>query len=109
MDHAITDFLTCKPTGAIVQLGVGLETTYYHDRTLWYGIDLPHVIEHRKALLDNADREILVAGTPSSRVDSALRLPVRTTVDSSLAVRNANRPTVVPLLSRKSYINITFY
>lgn len=62
MDHAITDFLTCKPTGAIVQLGVGLETTYYHDRTLWYGIDLPHVIEHRKALLDNANREILVAG-----------------------------------------------
>ena len=47
MDRFVRNFLTRKPDGAIVQLGCGLETAYFrcdNGRTLWYALDLPHVI-----------------------------------------------------------------
>ncbi|MCR4612275.1 MAG: class I SAM-dependent methyltransferase [Lachnospiraceae bacterium] len=65
MDRYITDFIKRKPNGIIVQLGVGLETTFYRDdngNTLWYGVDLPNVIEYRKGLLPEQDREKYIAG-----------------------------------------------
>lgn len=65
MDRYIADFLKRKPDGVIVQLGVGLETTYYRDdngHTQWYGVDLPNVIEYRKSLLPEAEREMYIAG-----------------------------------------------
>lgn len=65
MDRHIADFLKRKPDGIIVQLGCGLETTYYRDdngRTKWYGIDLPNVIEYRKNLLPEGEREEYIAG-----------------------------------------------
>lgn len=65
MDRFIADFLKRKPGGVIVQLGCGLETTFYRDdngKTMWYGIDLPHVIEYRRRLLQETDRERYIAG-----------------------------------------------
>lgn len=65
MDRFIADFLKRKPDGVIVQLGCGLETTFYRDdngKTLWYGIDLPHVIEYRRRLLPETERERYIAG-----------------------------------------------
>ncbi len=65
MDRHIADFLKRKPDGIIVQLGCGLETTYYRDdngRTKWYGIDLPNVIEYRRKLLPEGEREEYIAG-----------------------------------------------
>lgn len=65
MDRYIADFLKRKPDGVIVQLGCGLETTYYRDdngKTQWYGVDLPHVIEYRRRLLPEAEREHYIAG-----------------------------------------------
>ena len=65
MDRYITDFLRREPDGAIVQLGVGLETTFYRDdngHTQWYGIDLPNVIDYRRTLLPDHERETCVAG-----------------------------------------------
>lgn len=51
MDRFIRSFLKRRPDGVIVQLGCGLETTYYrcdNGRTRWYAVDLPHVIDYRK-------------------------------------------------------------
>ena len=65
MDRYIADFLKRKPDGIIVQLGCGLETTYYRDdngRTKWYGVDLPNVIEYRRNLLPEGEREEYIAG-----------------------------------------------
>jgi len=65
MDRYIKDFLSRKPEGVIVQLGVGLETTFYrcdNEHSLWYGVDLPHVIEYRKKLLPESEREKYISG-----------------------------------------------
>lgn len=65
MDRFIADFLKRKPEGIIVQLGCGLETTFYRDdngHTVWYGVDLPHVIEYRRSLLTESERERYISG-----------------------------------------------
>ena len=65
MDRFIADFLRRKPDGIIVQLGCGLETTFYRDdngHTQWYSVDLPHVIAYRRDLLPEAEREKYIAG-----------------------------------------------
>lgn len=65
VDRYIADFIKRKPDGVIVQLGCGLETTYYRDdngHTQWYGVDLPDVIEYRRRLLPEAERETYIAG-----------------------------------------------
>ncbi len=65
MDRFINDFIRRKPDGIIVQLGCGLETTFYRNdngHTKWYGVDLPNVIEYRKKLLPEPERETYIAG-----------------------------------------------
>ena len=64
MDRIIRDFLERRPNGAIVQLGCGLETTYYrcdNGRARWYAVDLPHVIEYRRGLLPEPEREFYIS------------------------------------------------
>ena len=71
MDRCIADFLSRKPDGVIVQLGVGLETTFYRNdngHTQWYGIDLPHVIDYRLTVLPDYGRETCIAGDAFERV-----------------------------------------
>ena len=65
MDRFIRSFLERRPNGVIVQLGCGLETTYYrcdNRRTHWYAVDLPHVIDYRRELLPELERETYLAG-----------------------------------------------
>ena len=65
MDRFIRSFLERRPDGVIVQLGCGLETTYYrcdNGRTRWYTVDLPHVIDYRRELLLESERETYLAG-----------------------------------------------
>ncbi|WP_130837339.1 class I SAM-dependent methyltransferase [Lachnoclostridium sp. Marseille-P6806] len=65
MDRYIRNFLKRRTDGAIVQLGCGLETTFFRDgngRTMWYGIDLPDVIEYRRILLPESEHEKYIAG-----------------------------------------------
>ena len=65
MDRFIQSFLERRPNGVIVQLGCGLETTYYrcdNRRTYWYAVDLPHVIDYRRELLPELERETYLAG-----------------------------------------------
>ena len=65
MDRYIRAFLERRPDGVIVQLGCGLETAYYrcdNGRSHWYAVDLPHVVEYRRALLPEPERETYLAG-----------------------------------------------
>ena len=65
MDRFIRAFLARRPDGVIVQLGCGLETAYYrcdNGSTRWYAVDLPHVVEYRRALLPEPERETYLAG-----------------------------------------------
>ena len=65
MDRYIRAFLERRPDGVIVQLGCGLETAYYrcdNGRSHWYAVDLPHVVEYRRALLPEPERETYFAG-----------------------------------------------
>ncbi len=65
MDRYIRDFLHRKSNGAIIQIGCGLETTFYRNdngKTQWYSVDLPDVIAYRKTLLAESERETYIAG-----------------------------------------------
>lgn len=60
MDRYIQDFMHRCPTGIIVQLGCGLETTFFRNdngKTIWYEVDLPDVIAYRQELLGEAERD----------------------------------------------------
>lgn len=70
VDRYIKNFIERKPNGIIVQIGCGLETTYYRNdngQTLWYGVDLPHVIEYRIGLLPENGREKYISGDAFSK------------------------------------------
>ncbi|WP_343215618.1 class I SAM-dependent methyltransferase [Eubacterium sp. An11] len=65
MDRYIQDFLRRKPGGVIAELGCGLETTFYRNdngHTRWYAVDLPDVMEYRKTLLLEPERQTYFAG-----------------------------------------------
>ena len=65
MDRFIRAFLERRPDGVIVQLGCGLETAYSrcdNGHTRWYAVDLPHVVEYRRELLPEPERETYLAG-----------------------------------------------
>ena len=65
MDRFIRSFLERRLDGVIVQLGCGLETTYHrcdNGKTHWYAVDLPHVIEYRRELLSEPEREFYISG-----------------------------------------------
>ena len=65
MDRYIADFLKRHADGVVVQLGCGLETTFNRDdngKTKWYDVDLPDVIEYRRTLLPESEREKYIAG-----------------------------------------------
>ena len=65
LDWIIRAFLERRPDGVIVQLGCGLETVYYrcdNGRSHWYAVDLPHVVEYRRELLPEPERETYLAG-----------------------------------------------
>ena len=65
MDRFVRSFLERRPDGVIVQLGCGLETTYHrcdNGKTHWYAVDLPHVIQYRRGLLPEPEREFYISG-----------------------------------------------
>ena len=65
MDRCIQDFMKREPEGVIVQLGCGLETTFYRNdngKTIWYEVDLPDVVDYRRELLGETERDRFIAG-----------------------------------------------
>ena len=64
MDYYIANFLQREPQGIVVELGCGLETTFYrHNNSgrAWYGVDLPEVIDYRRKLLPEVAGERYIA------------------------------------------------
>ncbi len=63
MDQKVSEFLAKNNGGAVVNLGVGLETMNYRlastDGT-FYQLDYPNVIESRQQLLGKADNEVFL-------------------------------------------------
>lgn len=65
MDRYIATFLKKHPDGVVAQLGLGLETTYYrheHHEDTWYGVDLEDVINYRRTLLKESEKDIYIIG-----------------------------------------------
>lgn len=59
IDERIRFFLRNNPEGVIVELGCGLETTYFrcdNGKAQWYELDLPEVIRFRESLIPLAER-----------------------------------------------------
>lgn len=59
LDNTVREFLDENPLGIIVELGCGLETTYFrtdNGRAAWYELDLPEVIELREKLIPAWER-----------------------------------------------------
>ena len=64
MDRYIKDFMQREPEGVVVLLGCGLETTHYrcdNGKTVFYEVDLPDVVNYRKQLLGEYDRDRCIA------------------------------------------------
>ena len=59
IDERIREFLKKYPEGALVELGCGLETTYFrtdNGRAHWYELDIPEVISYRRDLIPLQNR-----------------------------------------------------
>lgn len=59
IDERIRQFLKKTPEGAVVELGCGLETTYFrtdNGQAQWYELDLPEVIAYRRDLIPLQER-----------------------------------------------------
>jgi O-methyltransferase involved in polyketide biosynthesis len=66
LDNTTKEFLINHPKATIVNLGAGLDTTFYRvDNGLlnWYDIDLPDVMEIRKKLIPEAERSHCIEGS----------------------------------------------
>lgn len=64
MDRYIRDFVVRNPQGVVVLLGCGLETTFYrcdNGSVVFYEVDLPDVINYRKQILGETDRDRFIA------------------------------------------------
>jgi O-methyltransferase involved in polyketide biosynthesis len=61
MDEAIRAFLLQHPNGKILDIGAGLDTTFYrcdNGKALWYDLDLPDSIALRKQLLPETNKRV---------------------------------------------------
>ena len=61
MDEAIKQFLQKNPKGKILDIGAGLDTTFYrcdNGTALWYDLDLPDSIALRKQLLPEPNNRV---------------------------------------------------
>ena len=64
MDRYIRDFLRRNAGGVVVQLGCGLETTFFrcdNGKNTWFEVDLPAVIDYRRKLLGEHERDKCIA------------------------------------------------
>jgi O-methyltransferase involved in polyketide biosynthesis len=66
VDKTILAFLSKYPSGTIVNIGCGLDTTF--DRVdngslLWYDLDLPDVIELRRKFIPESDRRVYLTSS----------------------------------------------
>jgi O-methyltransferase involved in polyketide biosynthesis len=63
-DDAIKGFIADHPEGTVVNIGAGLDTTFYrvdNGSLRWYDLDLPDVMELRLRLMPETDRSRCIA------------------------------------------------
>jgi O-methyltransferase involved in polyketide biosynthesis len=63
-DDAIKGFIAAHPKGTVVNIGAGLDTTFYrvdNGSLRWYDLDLPDVMELRQRLMPETDRSKCIA------------------------------------------------
>jgi O-methyltransferase involved in polyketide biosynthesis len=63
-DDAIKGFIADHPEGTVVNIGAGLDTTFYrvdNGSLRWYDLDLPDVMELRQRLMPETDRSKCIA------------------------------------------------
>lgn len=65
LDGYIDTFLKNNPNGVIVEIGCGLETTYFRHpniKTTFYDLDLPEVINYREKLIPKGEYQKFIKG-----------------------------------------------
>lgn len=65
-DRWVTDFLAAHPAGTVVEIGTGLNTRYErtdNGRARWFELDLPDVIELRRAFFADTSRRTTIAAS----------------------------------------------
>ena len=65
IDRYIDNFLKINPDGVIVELGCGLETTYFRHpniKSSFYDLDLPEVIDYREKMIPLGEHQKLIKG-----------------------------------------------
>ncbi|MER6526244.1 class I SAM-dependent methyltransferase [Streptomyces sp. NPDC001508] len=65
-DRWVTDFLTTRPTGTVVEIGTGLNTRYErvdHAQARWFDLDLPDVIDLRRTFFADTPRRTMIAAS----------------------------------------------
>jgi len=68
-DIAVKEFIENHPSATIVNIGAGLDTTFYrvdNGTIKWYDLDLPSAIMFRKKFLSESERNIFI---PKSALD----------------------------------------
>lgn len=63
-DRYVKEFLKRHKDGIVVNLGCGLDTAFFrcdNGRTNFYEVDLPEVINYRKFVIEDTDRDHLIA------------------------------------------------
>lgn len=63
MDKYIKEFLEKNPNGTIINVGCGMETTFYRNdngKATWYEIDLEEVTTLRKKVFETNERDIVL-------------------------------------------------
>lgn len=64
MDLKIREFLKKNPNATIINIGAGLETTFYrcdNKKATWYELDLEEVTSIRKRIMEAADNDIIIS------------------------------------------------
>ena len=64
IDRYINNFIKENPEGVIIEIGCGLETTYFrhNDNNKWYAMDLPEVIDYRQSIIPTGEGQKLIKG-----------------------------------------------
>ncbi len=65
-DETIKTFLSNHSEATVVNLGAGLDTTFFridNGKSRWYDLDLPDVIEIRKKIIPEGERSKCIAGS----------------------------------------------
>ena len=63
-DKAVKKFIDDHPSATIVNIGAGLDTTFYrvdNGTTKWYELDLPSAISFRKRFLSESERNKFIS------------------------------------------------